>query len=80
VATITLKNIPEQTYQAIKQLAAEHQRSINGEIIHLLQKATRSVRISPEEHLLAARDLRGKTASQPATNAFLDQLKNAGRP
>lgn len=79
MATITLKNIPDPTYQTLKQLAAEHHRSLNSEVIHLIERATRS-RFEPDEHLLAARRLREKTAQHPASDAFVNEQKNVGRP
>lgn len=80
MATITLKNIPDPTYQTLKQLAAEHHRSLNGEIIHLIERATKSSRFEPDQYLLAALTMRKKTAQYPATDALLSELKNAGRP
>ena len=47
MATITLKNIPDPTYKTLKQLAAEHHRSINSEVIYLIEKATKSTKIDP---------------------------------
>ena len=79
MATITVKNIPEKTYDSLKQLAALHHRSINGEIIYLIDKFTGSSKISPEEHLLMARKMRDKTkeviSAQEISNAI-----NEGRP
>jgi len=80
MATITLKNIPDPTYKNLKQLAAEHHRSINSEVIFLIEKATKSTKIDPNQHLLAARKFREKTEHHPISNNMLTEIKNEGRP
>ena len=80
MATITLKNIPDQTYNILKQLAVEHRRSINGEVIYLIEKATRSMKIDPEQHLLAARRSREKTKQHIINDVTLTEIKNEARP
>jgi plasmid stability protein len=80
MATITLKNIPDPTYQTLKRLAAEHHRSVNSEVIHLIEKATQSTKIDPDEHLTTARKLRERTRSYGMDDATLSRLKNEGRP
>ncbi len=42
MATITINNIPDPTYNTLKQLAVENHRSINSEIICLIEKATKA--------------------------------------
>ncbi|MFA6012556.1 MAG: Arc family DNA-binding protein [Desulfobacteraceae bacterium] len=80
MATITLKNIPDPTYEILKQLAAEHHRSINSEIIYLIEKATKSTRIDPDQHLATARNFRKKTKGYIVDDITLSDFKNAGRP
>ncbi len=79
MATITVKNIPDRTYELLKQLAASHHRSINSEIIYLIEKFTGSTKYSPEEHLLMARKMRDKTRKVIAADGISDAI-NAGRP
>lgn len=80
MATITLKNIPDPTYKILKQLAAEHHRSVNSEIIYLIEKATKSTKIDPDQHLAIARSLREKTKKYTLDDNTLFELKNEGRP
>lgn len=80
MATITLKNIPDPTYKTLKQLAAEHHRSVNSEVIHLIEKATKSTKLDPNQHLLMARTLRQKTKGHTINNVTLSELKDEGRP
>lgn len=79
MATITVKNIPDQTYSVLKQLAASHHRSINSELIYMIEKFTGSSKVSPQEHLLMARKFRKKTK----TMILAKEISNAiseGRP
>ncbi len=80
MATITVKNIPDETYNILKKLAVEHHRSINSEIIYLIDRATGSTRIEPKERMLIARKLREKTISHVISNEQISNMKNAGRP
>ncbi len=79
MATITLKNIPDPTYKTLKQLAAEHHRSINSEVIYLIEKATKSTKIDPNRHLIAARKFREKTKQHIVNDAMLAEMKNEGK-
>lgn len=78
--TITVKNIPEATYNILKQLAAEHHRSINSEIIYLIEKATRSKKVDPKDHLLMAQKVRKKTKEYTLSDMEISTFKNEGRP
>ncbi len=80
MATITLKNIPDPTYKTLKQLAAEHHRSINSEVIYLIEKATKSTKIDPNQYLLAARKFREKTKKYIINDMTLTEVKNEARP
>ncbi len=79
MATITVKNISDRTYDILKQLAASHRRSINSEIIYLVEKFTGSSKYSPEEHLFMARKIRNKTKKVISADEISDAI-NEGRP
>jgi len=79
MATITVKNIPDQAYSVLKQLAASHRRSINSEIIYLIEKFTGSSKVSPKEHLLMAKKIRGKTKNMISAHE-ISKVINEGRP
>jgi plasmid stability protein len=80
MATITLKNIPDPTYNMVKQLAAENHRSINSEIINLIEKATKCTKIDPNQHLVLSRKLREKSKNMIISDTALTDIKNEGRP
>jgi antitoxin FitA len=75
----TLKNIPEDLYQKVKESADRNQRSVNGEIISILAAAIESPSVSPSMPILArARVLRGRTRGL-LTDELLDRAKREGR-
>jgi len=77
--SITVKNIPKHAYEILKQTAATHRRSINSEIIRLIEKATISRQFYPEQHLNAARQSRAKTKEFLLTPEILQKTKENGR-
>ena len=80
MATLTLKNIPDDLYELLKEIAAANHRSINGQIIAFLEQALRSTPIDPEEFLAQARLLRELTSDYILTDEEINRAKRAGRP
>ena len=80
MATLTIKNIPEKLRQRLKESAAQHRRSINGEAICCLEKALVDNRVDPEEFLARARALRARMPHVFLTEKLLRTAKNQGRP
>jgi len=78
--TITLKNIPGELYQRLKESAADHRRSINSEIIIRLERALLSARIDPDAFLAETDARRRRLALPPLTERQLKAIKTAGRP
>jgi plasmid stability protein len=58
MASMTIKNIPEPLYRALKQSAESHHRSINGEVIFLLEQSLLARRVSREQLLEEMRQMR----------------------
>jgi len=79
-ATLTIKNIPGDLYTMLKENAAKNHRSINNEIIVLLENAFRSRRVKSEVFLANARRLREWSKTSPLSAADIDQAKYEGRP
>lgn len=77
---ITIKNIPSRLYDILKKNAARNHRSINSEVISLIEKMYLSIKISPEEFLANARELRKRTKKFLLTEDILNKAKNEGRP
>ncbi|KPK10733.1 MAG: DNA-binding protein [Anaerolineae bacterium SG8_19] len=78
--SITVKNIPEDIYESLKQSAKANRRSINSEIIFIIEEAVKSKKTAPEEFLVRARLIREKTANYTITDDKFTQAKQAGRP
>jgi plasmid stability protein len=80
MTTITIKNIPPELYQRIKESAAANRRSLNSEIIACIEQAVTSRAIDPEAFLQRAPRLREKSSAYVLTDEDFDQAKRAGRP
>jgi hypothetical protein len=80
VATVTVKNIPDDLYQRLKAVAEINRRSVNSEIIVCIERAVAGRRIDPERILENARFLRGLTAAHPISDEEFSQAKAEGRP
>jgi antitoxin FitA len=80
VATLTIKNIPERLRRRLKESAAEHRRSINGEAISCLEKALAGGRVDPQEFLAQARVLRERLPRIFLTDRDLRAARREGRP
>lgn len=77
--TITVKNIPSRLYNRLKESAARHHRSINSEIIALMEGSLIAKKMNPEDFLASARILREKTGRYPLKKDFIDKAKREGR-
>jgi hypothetical protein len=78
--TITVKNIPTELYELLKQSAAANRRSINSEILTCIERAVRGRKVNAEILLDRARRLRHKTKDHPITDNELRTAKQMGRP
>ena len=77
---LTIKNIPDDIYNALKDKAKQQHRSINSEVITCLERTLLPKRISPEERLRTIRALRSPVKSGAITAEDIDQAINEGRP
>jgi plasmid stability protein len=78
--TITVKNIPADLYERLKESARMHRRSINSEVIICIEKAVGTHKIDIEAEIARARELREKTGDYILTDDDLKQFKSDGRP
>jgi len=77
---LTIKNIPDDLYDRLKQSAQVHRRSLNSEILYCVERMLVPYKIDVSEHMAMARKLREKTAAYSLTDELLDTAKNDGRP
>jgi plasmid stability protein len=55
--TLSIKNVPAELVKRLKRKAAMHKRSLQGELIAILEEATSPVRLTVEELRAAVRRL-----------------------
>jgi plasmid stability protein len=80
MATITVKNIPDELYDRLREAAKSNRRSINGEIIIRIERSL-TPRRTPTEPLLA--QIRRLHDSFEGRNLTVEQIEDArkeGRP
>lgn len=64
MTTVTLKNIPDEIYQSLKVAATAHHRSMNSEIIACLEQVLLPTRVSADERLQRAKQIRNSLNNQ----------------
>ncbi|MBN1849962.1 MAG: Arc family DNA-binding protein [Deltaproteobacteria bacterium] len=79
MATVTVKNIPDELYKRLKLSAEINRRSINSEIIVCIENNVISHRINIDEVLKDVRQIRQLTAGHPIRNEEFNQAKAEGR-
>jgi plasmid stability protein len=80
MANMTLKNVPDELYEQLKQAAARHRRSLNNEAIVCLERALEVGRADPAALLAQVRQVRARTAGVFVTEADLRAARDEGRP
>ncbi len=77
---LTIKNIPDDLYSELKNVAKQHHRSINSEVIVCLKRSLLPKRTSPEERLSTIRAIRSQVEPNAVTTEDIDLVINEGRP
>ena len=75
-----LTHIPDAVYQRLKASAEAHRRSLNSEAIVCLESVLLLGRVSPNERLDRARELRNALPKEKFRARDIDMLKSEGRP
>ncbi len=79
MVTFTIKGLPEETHRKLKERARRQRRSLNAEVIAILERSVTSSPVEIEALLMRARRLRGEVRGR-LTDEQLGDLKSAGRP
>ena len=79
MATVTVKNIPDELYDRLRSVAEGNRRSINSEIIMCIENTVISRRINLDEVLRNARQLRQLTAEHLISDEEFNRAKTEGR-
>ncbi len=80
MATITVKNIPDELYAQLKKVAKANQRSINREVIYAIRRAVVVQPLDVDEWLKETREIRERTGKYILTDEEIEQAINTGRP
>ncbi len=80
MASITIKNIPDDLYARLKESAAAHRRSVNSELIHYLDAALTPQVVPVQERLARIRHLRPDPGPYSATPDEIAEAIDQGRP
>lgn len=78
MSTVTVKDLPEKLHRQLKARALRHRRSLNSEIISVLEAATASQKVDPDSLLARAAALRTRVGGR-LTDSGLAGLRQAGR-
>jgi antitoxin FitA len=78
MSTVTVKDLPEKLHRQLKARALQHHRSLNSEIIALLEAATSPQKLDPDSLLARAASLR-KRVDGRLTDSDLAAFRNTGR-
>jgi plasmid stability protein len=72
---LTIKNLPQELYELLKRRAADHRRSINGEVIVCLEQALQKSAVDPEAFLADLDRLHREHEIPPVTEETLHRAK-----
>jgi hypothetical protein len=79
MATVTVKNIPDELYDRLKSVAEINRRSINSEIIMCIEKTVISRPLNLDDLLENARQFRKLTAGHLISDEEFNKAKTEGR-
>jgi len=80
MATVTLKNVPEDLVRMLKEEAKQNRRSLNQEALVRLEASLAAPQRSGAAAVKALRRLHKRLGGlPPVTDAFLNRAKNEGR-
>jgi plasmid stability protein len=80
MVAITVKNIPGPLYERVKERAKANHRSINNEVITILEQSVMIQPIDVAGTLERTLRIRELTAHYGITDAEITRMKNEGRP
>ena len=77
--SLTIKNIPDDLFERLKQEARREHRSLNKQIIACLERTLSQPPVDAGERLERAKQIRALTADIVLTAAEIQQAKGQGR-
>lgn len=83
MANLTIKNIPQGLHEELKRRAAANRRSLNGEILAILERGDdtqRERRVGADDVLRRLREVRRQMRGPGLTPEEVDHTIDEGRP
>jgi plasmid stability protein len=80
MASLTIKGIPPELLEQLRTRAARHRRSLNSEVLHLLERSVDAPNVDVEAVLTGIRRLQDRTNLPPLTDEMLREAIDEGRP
>ena len=77
---LTIKDVPAKLHRKLKTQADTNKRSVNWEVIDILEQATQSRPLNVEALLADVQKIRNRIKGPPLTEGLLRKAKNSGRP
>ncbi|MBM3837812.1 MAG: Arc family DNA-binding protein [Verrucomicrobia bacterium] len=77
---VTIKDLPARLHRKLKARADANKRSLNWEVIDILEKAVEPTPVDVEAILADIKKIHARTNLPPLTEEFLREAKNQGRP
>jgi plasmid stability protein len=78
--SLTIKGIPPHLLDQLRSRAQHHRRSLNSEVLHLLERSVGGAPVDPEAALARIRRLQQRTHLPPLDDDILENAINEGRP
>ncbi|MDP9360294.1 MAG: hypothetical protein M3P29_02460 [Acidobacteriota bacterium] len=78
MANVTIKDLPARLHQRLKASAKLNRRSLNSEVITLLETAVEPRKVNVDEILAAARTVRSQVKRE-LTDQEINRMKRQGR-
>jgi len=79
MTNLTLKGVPRDLYALLKRRAVEHRRSMNAEVLVLLERGLKAVAVDPNALLARADAVRERVRGRPLTREAIRRLRAEGR-
>ena len=80
MSSLTIKGIPEQLLERLRESAARHRRSLNGEVLYRLEHSINVRQIDVEEILTRIQARHARSPIPPLTDELLEKAIDEGRP
>ncbi|MBV9109982.1 MAG: Arc family DNA-binding protein [Gemmatimonadetes bacterium] len=80
MANLTLKGIPDDLLERLRESAKSHRRSLNSEILVRLEGEEEEPRVNVEDLIAWTERFQERVKLPPLTDEFIEEAVNEGRP